>query len=348
MCGGDGSRLWPFSRRDCPKQFLDLLGCGESMLQLTYDRAASLLPAERILTVTTAAHAGKVESQLPELPAGNILIEPVMRNTAPAVLLVAREVYKRDPEGIMAVLPSDHLVVRQDEFRKVMEQGFRFVREHGEVLCVATVPAGPSTAHRYIQMGAEVPGSPEVYKAGAFTGKPDSEMAGIIFESGEFLTNTGIMIFRAKDMCRLYSHYAPDIWEILGACGEEGAGTSLEQAYSELPSATVDDAILERLPEAYVCRSEIGWSDLGSWNALYEMSPKTREGNVTQNSLVNSRQCEGTLFACREGKLIVAAGLKDFIVADSGNALLICPRGMEAELRGAVKSVKSNYGEKYV
>lgn len=360
LCGGDGSRLWPFSRRERPKQFLDLMGCGMTLLQLTAERALGMLPQSQVFAVTTAPYAGIVAEQLPEFAPGNLLVEPTMRNTAPAVLWVARHIAAEDPEGVVAILPSDHIVLRQKEFVNMMQGAFSFVKERGGILCIGTDPKSASTAHRYIQMGNPV-AAPEgsepdnasrnTYEVAAFTGKPDAEMAGIFYDCGEFLWNTGIMVFSAKDLCEIYRHHAPDLWELSETCVDSyrtpGKEEALIRAYSEARSVTVD-SILETVPDIYVRRADIGWSDLGSWNALYEMSPKTAEGNVTQNSLVYIRNCDGTLFATGGDKLIVAAGLHDFVVADNGNSLLICPRELEGEMRAAVKSVKTIYGERFV
>ncbi len=360
LCGGDGSRLWPFSRRERPKQFLDLMGCGMTLLQLTAERAMGMLPHSRVLAVTTAPYAGIVAEQLPELAPGNMLVEPVMRNTAPAVLWVARHIAAEDPEGIVAVLPSDHIVLRQKEFADMMKGAFDFVKDRGGILCIGTDPKSASTAHRYIQMGRPV--SPDndtepanadrnTYEVAAFTGKPDAEMARVFYDCGEFLWNTGIMVFSVKDLCQVYRHYAPDLWELSESCVKSYSTSDEEEAlvraYSEARSITVD-SILENVPDIYVRRADIGWSDLGSWNALYEMSPKTAEGNVTRHSLVYTKDCYGTLFATGGDKLIVAAGLHDFVVADNGNSLLICPRQLEGEMRAAIKSVKTIYGERFV
>ncbi len=351
LCGGDGSRLWPVSRMARPKQFLDLMGCGRTLLQLTAERAEGVVDPTHVYAVTTAVYEDLVREQLPDLPAENLLVEPSKRNTAPAVLMALRKIAARNPKGVIAMLPSDHIVMRQREFSRVIEAGFRFVRENRKILCIATAPKSASIAHRYIQEGAptDIPG---IHHVAAFTGKPDSEMARIFYESGEFLWNTGILIFPVEVMEAAYRKLAPDLWELsevgLKMYRTPAKQETLEKIYARSRSVTVDDAILENLEEVYVYKADIGWSDLGSWNALYEMSPKTAEGNVTQNTLVYSQDCRDTLFITDRDKLILASGLRDYIVADSGNSLMICPRGEEKALRAMVKSLKTLYGEKYL
>lgn len=349
LCGGDGSRLWPFSRRDCPKQFLDLTGCGDTLLQLTAERASAIAGSGNTLAITTRRYADLAKSQLHGLPEKNLLVEPAMRNTAPAIMWISHRVFQRDPEGIVAVMPSDHMVVRTREFEKVMEEGFRYVESRGGVLIIGTDPVGPSPRHRYLQMGARMEESAgEIYRVATLTGKPDAEMAAVFCESGEFLWNTGIMLFRAKEMIDIIGRQLPELEELAEIYNRDGYSEEmLLRGYAEIPSATIE-SVIENVSDLYVSRAAIGWSDLGSWNSLYELSPKTATGNVTQNSITYTQDCQGTLLAAQGDKLIVAIGLNDFIVADSGNALLLCPREREEELRPVIKNLKSIYGERFV
>lgn len=326
------------------------------MLQLTFERSMEIVPRGQILAVTTRRYAETARKQLPELAEGNLLVEPAMRNTAPAVLLVARHIAATDPDGVVAVLPSDHIVLRQREFEKVLKESMAFVNHNSGILCIGATPTEPGTLHRYIQMGdqasacicKEEGNCADTFKIAAMTGKPDAEMATVFFESGEFLWNTGILVFKAGEMCRIFRHHAPDLWELSETCAlTADSEDALAELYAEMRSVTIDD-ILENVPDLWVRRANFGWSNLGSWNSLYEMSPKTREGNATQNTLVYTHNCSGSILAAQGDKLIVAAGLTNYIVADNDNALLICPREKENELRAVIKTLKSTYGERFV
>lgn len=353
MCGGVGSRFWPFSRSDKPKQFLDFFGTGRSLLQLTFDRMLPIVDADRIILVTNSAYYDIIREQLPEVSADNILLEPARRNTAPCICWAAHHIYAKDPEASIVTLPSDHLILKEREFQRVVEKGLEFVEAGDRLLTIGLKPTSPHTGYGYIQLGSPVgSGEEEIMKVKSFTEKPDLEMAKVFLASGEFFWNSGMFMWRAESILKAFDRYNRETASIFEQ-GRQYYGTKeetafIERVFANAPSISIDYAIMEKADNVYVEVADLGWSDLGTWNALYECSPKNRERNVTQNCKVLASDCEGTLFAVGGDKIIVAAGLKDYIVADQGNALLIYPLADEQKIRQVVNDVKTRFGEDYV
>lgn len=352
MCGGVGSRFWPYSREEHPKQFLDFFGSGRSLLQLTVDRVRTVVPVENIYLVTNRRYEGLIQEQLPELPASNILKEPARRNTAPCICWATHHIYARDAEASIVTLPSDHLVLKEIAFVEALKRGFEFVESGDRLLTLGIQPTSPQTGYGYIQQGAEVPGVPGFHKVKSFTEKPNEELAEIFVRSGEFYWNAGMFLWRAESVLKSFARYAPEIASLFdkgaGAWGTPDESAFIEEYFPTATSISIDYAIMEKADNVYVETVDLGWSDVGSWKALYDASPKDRKGNVTQTCRVIEHDCTGTMFAVSGDKIVVAAGLKDYIVADSGNALLICPKDMEQKIRQVVNDVKDRFGDEYV
>lgn len=352
MCGGVGSRFWPFSRSDRPKQFLDFFGTGRSLLQLTFDRMLPLTDPSHIILVTNSAYYDIIREQLPEIAEDNILLEPARRNTAPCVCWAAHHIYAKDPDASIVTLPADHLILRESEFHTVIRRGLEFVEEGDRLLTIGLKPTSPHTGYGYIQKGEPVQDATDILKVKSFTEKPDLELAKVFLSTGEFFWNSGMFLWRADSILRAFEKYDPETATIFDA-GEKYFGTPAEmdfinRAFPNAPSISIDYAIMEKASNVYVETADLGWSDLGTWNALYECSPKNAERNVTQNCKVLASDCQRTLFASGPDKIIVAAGLKDYIVADRGNALLIYPMAEEQKIRQVVNEVLAHFGEKYV
>lgn len=351
MCGGVGSRFWPFSRTDMPKQFLDFFGTGKSLLQLTAERVAPLVPQERIIVVTNEAYAPIVREQLPLVPESNILLEPARRNTAPCICWAARHIAAIDPDASIITLPSDHLILKTDAFLQAMAEGLDFVETRDALLTLGIMPLRPETAYGYIQRG-DPTDAPGTLKVKSFTEKPTLEMARVLLESGDFFWNSGIFLWRASVILEAFARYAPEIAEVFDP-GTRLFGTPEENAFIAVafptaPNISIDYAVMEKASNVYVKTVDLGWSDLGNWGALHDVSPHTAEGNVTQGCKVLAPDCSGSIFAVKGDKIIVAAGLKDYIVAENGNALLIVPRSREQEIKTMLSEVRSRYGEKYL
>lgn len=351
MCGGIGSRFWPYSRADRPKQFLDFFGTGRSLLQMSYDRILPLVERDNILIITNEHYAPLIREQLPDLPEANILLEPARRNTAPCIAWAARHIAALDPEASMIVTPSDHLITREAEFVKAIEKGFDFVESRDALLTLGINPTRPDTGYGYIQIGEPV--ADGICKVKTFTEKPDKDLARVFLDSGEFFWNSGIFLWSVKSILSALSSCAPD----LNGVFEKGAGcfaTEREAEFisREFPgcrSISIDYAVMEQAPNVYVECVNFGWSDLGTWGSLYDQSPRNRDANVTQQCRVMAYGSTGNIFAVADhGKLVVVSGLHDYIVADSGDVLLICPKSEEQNIKNYVNDVKINYDDRYL
>lgn len=350
MCGGIGSRFWPYSRTDKPKQFIDFFGTGRSLLQMTYDRIAPLVPAENILVVTNSRYAALVREHLPMLSDSQILLEPDRRNTAPCIAWATYHIAALDPEASIIVTPSDHLITRESVFDKCVIRGFEFIEKNDALLTLGITPTRPETGYGYIQIGSEV--EPGLLKVKTFTEKPDRELAQVFVDSGEFFWNAGIFMWRAAVIKKALHRYLPDL------CSEfdEGAdffGTPKEQEFIDnvfpgCPSISIDFAVMEKADNVYVGCVDFGWSDLGTWGSLYENSPKNIAANVTQQSNVIAYNSSGNIFLAPDDKLVVVSGMKDFIVADAGDVLLICPKAEEQKIRQMVNDVKQRFDDRYM
>lgn len=352
MCGGIGSRFWPVSRRELPKQFLDFFGTGRSLLQMTVDRILPIVPMERIILVTNRQYAGLVREQLPDIPDANILCEPARRNTAPCICWAAHHVKALDPDASMVVLASDHLILREDLFREDITRGLEYVESTGNLLTLGVKPSSPHTGYGYIQTGVSCTDNPLFRKVKSFTEKPDLDMARLFLASGEFYWNSGMFLWTADAILKAFEQHAPEIAAVFDA-GNDVYGTQaetdfIEQAFPVSPSISIDYAIMEKASNVYVMTVDFGWSDLGSWKALYDLSPHNREGNVTQNTRVLSYDCSGCVFSASGDKVVVASGLKDYIVADTGNILLIYPIADEQHIRQVVNEIHGRFGDSYV
>ncbi len=349
MCGGVGSRFWPMSRDDRPKQFLDFFGTGRSLLQMTVDRISPIVSPENIIIVTNKKYAALIKEQLPEIKESNILLEPARRNTAPCICWAAHHIYALDPDASIVTLPSDHLILREDDFRKAISEGFEFVEEGNRLLTLGILPSSPHTGYGYIQKGKPVAGWKDILKVKSFTEKPNLEMAQFFINSKEFFWNSGIFLWSAKSVLDAFAECAPETAGLFDT-GKGIYATSAETAFIEstfpnAPSISIDYAVMEKASNVYVKTVDFGWSDLGSWKALYEISPKNGDGNVTQNCKVLTRDTKGTVFAIEGDKIVVAAGLNDYIVADNGKALLIYPKSDEQSIRQIVNDVRTRFGE---
>lgn len=351
MCGGIGSRFWPYSRTDNPKQFLDFLGTGRSLLQMSYDRVLPIVPRENIIVITNSQYIARIREQLPELDDCQILAEPCRRNTAPAIAWAAYHIAALDPQASIMVAPSDHLIMREAEFEKSILAGFDFVEHNDALLTLGIKPTRPETGYGYIQVGPHVDG--EIFKVKTFTEKPDLEMAQTFLRTGEFFWNSGIFLWRASTIIKALEANAPDVSRVFEA-GEGAYGTDDEQAFiaANFPSCmsiSIDYAVMERADNVYVETVAFGWSDIGTWGSLYDISPKNRDGNVTQRCRVLAYNAGSNIFAVKnDDKLVVVDGLHDYIIADTDDVLLICPQSEEQRIRQMVNDVKVTFGDKYL
>lgn len=339
MAGGNGTRFWPVSTVKVPKQFLPVSRFGtasvyfpdETFLQMTMHRFGGLVPPERTVVVTNRRHAALVRSMLPELPRENILEEPYNRDTAPCVALAAYTILKRDPDAVMVVVPSDHLILDEDRFREVLVTVAGYIRHHDVLLTIGVTPTRPDTNYGYIQTeGNPVADTP--IKVKTFTEKPDAELAGVFVHSGEFLWNSGIFVWKADTIRNEIQRYVPQLaaqfngWE--GALGTPAEPVFLSKAYADIQKISIDYAVMERTEKAWVYPAGFGWYDIGTWESLYSFFPgKDENGNACKAGSCLLRSCrENLVLTTNPDKLVAVNGLEGYVVVDTGSTLMICPK----------------------
>ena len=350
MGGGIGSRFWPFSRKTMPKQFLDFFGTGRSLLQQTFDRFNKIIPTENILIVTNAIYADLVKEQLPELDSKQILLEPARRNTAPCIAWASYHIRSLNPNANIVVAPSDHLILKEGEFLAAIEKGLDFVSKYDKLLTLGIKPNRPETGYGYIQI-AEQEGD-NFYKVKTFTEKPELELAKVFVESGEFYWNSGLFMWNVNTIIKAGEALLPELASKL-APGKDVYGTPEEKAFIEenfpaCPNVSIDFGIMEKADNVYVSLGDFGWSDLGTWGSLYDLSPKDEQGNVTlkcDSMIYNSND---NIVVLPKGKLAVIEGLEGFLVAESDNVLLICKKDEEHAIRKYVNDAQLKLGEDYI
>jgi len=350
MCGGIGSRFWPYSRSSMPKQFIDFFGTGKSLLQMAVQRLEGIVPQENIILITNERYADIIRHQLPELGGDQLLLEPARRNTAPAIAWAAHHIRAINPDAKMMVAPSDHLIINVEKFRDSVVRAFEFIDTNNAVVTMGIKPSRPETGYGYIQAGNHVVG--DFFAVKTFTEKPNLELAQVFLQSGEFFWNSGMFFWKVPTIIDALGKYCPEINNVFEE-GKSAIGTSQEMAYinerfSSCPSISIDFAVMEKADNVFVETVDFGWSDLGTWSSLYENSPKNEDGNVTQNCQALLFNCHGNMVAVNSNKLVVASGLEDFIIADADDALLICPKNEEQKIKLYVNEVKSKYGDKYL
>ena len=350
MGGGIGSRFWPFSRKTLPKQFLDFFGTGRSLLQQTFDRFKKIIPAENILVVTNDLYASLVMEQLSELAPEQILLEPTRRNTAPCIAWASYHIRALNPNANIVVAPSDHLILKEEEFLNAIAKGLDFVAQSDKLLTLGIKPNRPETGYGYIQIAEQV--SDNFYKVKTFTEKPELELAKVFVESREFYWNSGLFMWNVNSIIKAGELLLPELAAKLGP-GEKVYGTPdekqfINENFPSCPNVSIDFGIMEKANNVYVSLGDFGWSDLGTWSALYDLSPKDKDGNVTlkcNSMLYNSKNNIVTL---PTGRLAVIDGLEGYLVAESGNVLLICRKDEEHAIRKYVNDAQIKLGEDYI
>ena len=354
MAGGVGSRFWPLSRSSKPKQFLDILGVGKSLLQQTFQRFETIIPVENIFIVSNAEYRDMILEQLPQMKAENILLEPFRRNTAPCIAYAAYRILKLDPEARMVVAPSDHLILKEDVFQKVVLEGLRFVEENDSLLTIGIKPSRPETGYGYIQVNSDTikSGKSVMRKVKTFTEKPDLKLAKVFVESGEFFWNAGIFFWSVKSINAAFDKYLPDISAAFSEgrpiYGSDEESSFIEETYSACKNISIDYGVMEKADNVYVFTAEFGWSDLGTWGSLYDQVEKDENGNAQMGENIYSYDIKNSLINVPGKKLVVIQGMEDFIVVDSGDVLLICKMEEEQRIKSFVNDVKVVKGEKFV
>jgi mannose-1-phosphate guanylyltransferase len=356
LCGGRGNRLWPLSREAMPKQFQDFLKAGASQLQQTYRRFATIFPKERILVATNQAYRDIVHEQLPDLPAENILEEPILYDTAPVFMRTACHIAAKDPEAIVLFTPCDHYIVGENEFLNHVIQCLDFAGRKKEGLVTLGIrPTNAETAYGYIQL-ADTPEEGNFRRIKAFTEKPEEEQARLFIESGEFYWNSGLIFGQAENFIEEIKFHLPEVASVFMPAWEKKLfGTDEEQEYvdkyySYLPRVSFEYGVMEKISNAYILpTSDFVWTDIGTWTALYELSEKDAQGNAAiKGCKVISREASGNLIALPEGKLAVLKDLEGYLIAEADGILLVCKRDDRQSLRALQGAVMTqDDGERY-
>jgi mannose-1-phosphate guanylyltransferase len=349
MAGGVGSRFWPFSTNEKPKQFLDFFGTGRSLLRMTYERLDGIVPASNVFIVTNKIYKDTILEQLPELAENQILLEPMRRNTAPCIAYAVYRIQKQNPKANIVVLPSDHLITNEKEFQRVITEGLRFVANNDALLTLGMKPTRPETGYGYIQFGN---GGDELRKVKTFTEKPNLEMAKVFLSSGEFAWNSGMFLWRADVIINQFNQHLPEVADKfeqgIDAYATDNEQTFINRIYPECPNISIDYGIMEKAENVYVMLADFGWSDLGTWGSLHEITSKDSDNNAVAKCQTMFYNAQNNMVALPEGELVVIDGLDGYLVARDNGVLLICPKDQESKIRQYVKDAEEKFGNKYI
>lgn len=351
MAGGIGSRFWPMSRQDFPKQFLDILNTGKTLIQWTFERFSAFIPVENIYVVTSQEYSEIVHEQLPLLRKENILGEPSRKNTAPCIAYISFKLQQLDPKASLIVAPSDHLILDPTAFVKVCLEALSFVGKHNAFITLGIKPTYPNTGYGYIQYEQHSV-SDNVYKVKTFTEKPNLELAKTFLASGDFLWNAGIFVWQVKNIIQAFEKYLPEMYDVFAAEKEKfntrEEKEALQTIYPLCTNISIDFGIMEKADNVYLIPSSFGWSDLGTWNSAYENLEKDYLENAVAGDNVIVIDASRCMVKAPNDKLVVLQGLDKFIVVDTSDVLLICHRDKEQEIKEYVAEVKRNKGDQYL
>lgn len=350
MGGGIGSRFWPFSREGYPKQFLDFFGIGRSLLQMTVDRFAKIIPMENIYIVTNEKYAELVKEQIPLLQKKQILLEPTRRNTAPCIAYAAYHIKARNPNANIVVAPSDHLILKENEFLAAINEGLEFTKESEALMTLGIKPSRPETGYGYIQCSDMTIGN--FTKVKTFTEKPNPELAKVFMDSGEFFWNSGIFLWNVNTIMNAIHTFLPEISARFDL-GTEKFDTSEERSFINIhypycPNISIDYGIMEKADNVYMLCVDFGWADLGTWGSLFDIATKDENDNALLKTRALLYESDNNVIALGDQKrLAIIQGLKDYIVAENGNVLLICKREDEQRIKQFMADAQLKYGNEF-
>lgn len=351
MAGGIGSRFWPMSRTNYPKQFLDILNVGKTLIQQTYERYSKFVPKENIYIVTSQDYVDLVKKQLPHIHIENIISEPSRKNTAPCIAYIAFKLMKKDPKAVMIAAPSDNLILDTDEFIKTATKALNFVGHINAFVTIGIKPTYPNTGYGYIQHDT-IEAAPDIHKVKTFTEKPNEELAKAFIASGDFLWNAGIFTWKVSNIITAFEKHLPEMYEVFAAekdkfnTPEEAA--AIEQIYPQCTNISIDFGIMEKADNVYVIPASFSWSDLGTWNSAWENMEKDYFGNAVSGNSVMVVDANNCMVHVPDNKLVLLQGLHDYIIVDTKDVLLICKKDQEQEIKEYVAEVKRNKGDKFL
>ena len=342
MAGGVGVRFWPYSRNSRPKQFLDVLGTGKTLLQSTFDRFLPICPAENIFVVTHEEHAALVQEQLPQIKAEHILAEPMRKNTAACIAYASYKIAKENADAVMVVSPSDHLILKEEEFLDIIKKASDQAKSQDKLITLGITPTRPETGYGYIQYHTE---KSFAKKVKTFTEKPELALAKKFLESGDFVWNSGIFIWGVQAILKAFHQYLPEMSEAFDEIVKPKLNTpeereAIHSTYAQSKSISIDYGVMEKATNVFVCLGNFTWSDLGSWGSIHEISGKDENNNViSANSLTyDSRNC---IIKGPPDKLIVVQGLNGYLVGEFGNVVIVCEKDREDQFRRFVNDTKT-------
>lgn len=347
MAGGVGARFWPKSRRSKPKQFLDIFDTGKSFIRMTYERFLPQVRPENFMVATNAAYRHLVHEHLPEVADNRILCEPIGRNTAPCICYAAYSLLKTDPEAVMIVSPSDHIILNNEAFGEIIGEALDFVDNNDVLMTLGITPSRPETGYGYIQKSDSSP----ISRVKCFTEKPDLELATVFVQSGEFFWNSGIFIWKVRDIVAAVQRWLPDhhalfssIIDDLGTPSEEQA---VERVFTQCRPVSIDYGVMEKADNVYVRCGDIGWSDVGTWGSLYQLSEKDECDNAKPAKSCFTYDTHNSIISLPKDKVAVINGLDNYIVVDTEDVLMICPRSEEQSIRKYLDEVRYRLGDKH-
>ncbi|MBC3759484.1 mannose-1-phosphate guanylyltransferase [Hyunsoonleella sp. SJ7] len=349
MAGGVGSRFWPVSTRDFPKQFHDMLGTGDTLLQKTFYRLASFIPKENILILTNERYNDLVLEQLPILNPDQVVLEPAMRNTAPCILYASLKIQKENPDAVMIVAPSDHWIEDEKAFAKNVTQAFEFCSENDALMTLGIQPTFPNTGYGYIEYDKS--SSTEIKPVNQFREKPDYNTAKEFIAQGNFLWNAGIFMWSVKSVVNAFKNNQPNLFELfeggMASYNTDAEKSFISENYPKAENVSVDYAIMEKSKNVFVIAAEFDWNDLGTWGSLYDKLDKSESDNALVNAMVLAEEASGNMIRTEKKKIVVVDGISDYIIVDKEDVLLIYPKAKEQDIKKTLQKVKDKFGEKY-
>ncbi len=354
MAGGVGSRFWPMSKTAHPKQFMDVLGTGKTLIQLTFDRFTKILPAKNIYIVTNEMYKELVLEQLPEISENQVLCEPSRRNTAPCIAYANYKIREENEEAIIVVAPSDHIILKEDEFVHDIQTAMKAAEQNNWLITLGIRPSRPDTGYGYIQFKDEkvYPVDDRLRKVKTFTEKPSLDIARSFLASGDFLWNSGIFVWSLKSIMDAFNNHLDDVDALfkkgIGKYNTPDEKAFINETYAVCKNISIDYGVMEKADNVYVLSVDFGWSDLGTWGSLYAIREKDENQNTVVGSHVMMYDTKNSIVHVPDDKLVVLQGLDDYIVVEQDNVLLICRKEDEQQIRTFVNDVKVEKGEKYV
>ncbi|WP_339917051.1 mannose-1-phosphate guanylyltransferase [Yeosuana marina] len=349
MAGGVGSRFWPVSTQDFPKQFHDMLGTGDTLIQKTFQRLAKLIPQENIFILTNERYNDLVFEQLPNVTERQVVLEPAMRNTAPCILYASLKIQKENPDAVMIVAPSDHWIEDETTFSNNVQQAFDFCAENDALMTLGIQPTFPNTGYGYIEFDKTA--ASDIKSVNQFREKPDYETAKEFIAQGNFLWNAGIFMWSVKSVITAFQNNQPALFELfkkgIPVYNTDEENDFIQENYAKAENISVDYAIMEMSKNVFVIAAEFDWNDLGTWGSLYDKLGKDSNGNAIVNSRTLTEEATGNMIRTKKDKIVVVDGLQDYIIVDKEDVLLIYPKSKEQDIKKVLNKVKDTFGEQY-